>query len=108
MNVTSYSSFAEVAAAMGIKPVSRVTSDKEKLKSQQEKFIAKHKCRSCGEPMMWVKGTSVMTCTNPKCKGIKEVKKDAEGNDVVSYRVSYGILDETGTEIAGNIFNGEA
>lgn len=98
-----YSSFEELAAAFNLKPVQKVTKDKEKLELQREKFTSKHKCKACGEPMSYVPGTSVMTCTNEKCKGIKYETVDAEGNKKINYFVSYDLLDEVGTDIASNI-----
>ena len=99
-----YSSFEEVAKAWGCKPVVKKTKDENKLKSQQEKFCAKHRCKACGEPMTWIDG-SVMTCTNEKCKGIKVEREGADGNKIISYVVSYDLLDDLGTEIACNIFS---
>lgn len=100
-----YSSFEELAAAWNCKPVSKVTKDKEKLAEQQKRFVNKHKCRACGQPMTWVKGTSAMTCTNPSCKGIKLTRDNEDGTKNVTYITSYDLLDDVGTEIAGNIFS---
>lgn len=103
-----YESFQELCKDYyHMKPVTKVTKDADKLKSQQEKFVGRHKCKACGEPMTFISSTSVMTCRNPECKGIKFVRKDKDGNDVVSYIPSYDLLDENGAEIANNIF-GEA
>ena len=99
-----YSSFEEAAKAFGCRPVIKKTKDEEKLKGQQEKFCAKHRCKACGEPMKWITG-SVMSCTNEKCKGIKMEREDADGNKIVSYITSYDLLDDTGAEIAQNIFS---
>lgn len=101
----SYHSFAEVAAAMGLKPVSKVTKDQNKLNAQREKFQARHLCPACKQPMQYVEGTSVMVCKNPDCKGIK-TKKQEEGE--VIYSPAFDLLDAVGTDIAGNIFGGEA
>lgn len=100
-----YSSFEELAEAFKLKPVQKVTKDKEKLKAQQERFLTKHKCKACGEYMTYVLGTSVMTCTNEKCKGIKVDYEDVEGNKKSRYLVSYDLLDEVGTSIATNILD---
>ena len=54
--------------------------------------------------MTWVSG-SVMTCTNEKCKGIKVEREGADGQKIVSYVVSYDLLDDLGSEIAENIFS---
>jgi hypothetical protein len=99
-----YTSFEEAAKAWGCKPVVKKTKDENKLKLQQEKFCGKHKCKACGEPMTWV-GGSMMTCTNEKCKGIKVEREGADGNKIVSYVVSYDLLDDLGAEIAENIFS---
>ena len=100
-----YSSFEELAAAWKIKPVSKVTKDMKKLKEQQEKFRGKHCCKACGQPMEFIKNTSVMTCKNPNCKGIKQVRLDKEGNEIVTYFPSYDLLDGLGMEIGNNIFS---
>ena len=100
-----YTSFEELAAAWGCKPVSKVTKDMKKLKDQQEKFRGKHKCKACGEPMEFINNTSTMACKNPKCKGIKQVRLDKEGNEIVTYLPSYDLLDELGAEIGNNIFS---
>ena len=99
-----YTSFEECAKAWGCKPVIKKTKDANKLASQQEKFCARHKCKACGQPMTYVGGNQ-MTCTNEKCKGIKVEREDKEGNKIVSYVVSYELLDELGAEIANNIFS---
>ena len=99
-----YSSFEDMAVAWGVKPVSKVTKDMKKLQEQQEKFRGKHKCKACGEPMDFIQGTSAMACKNPKCKGIKQVRTDKEGNEIVTYLPSYDLLDSLGSEIASNIF----
>ena len=100
-----YSSFEELAAAWGCKPVSKVTKDMKKLKEQQDRFKERHKCRACGEPMEFINGTSTMTCKNPKCKGIKQIRLDNEGNEIVTYLPSFDLLDELGSDIANNIFS---
>ena len=99
-----YSSFEEMCNAYGCKPVIKKTKDANKLASQQEKFCARHKCKACGNPMSWVGGNQ-MACTNEKCKGIKVEREDKEGNKIVSYVVSYELLDSLGAEIANNIFS---
>lgn len=99
-----YTSFEEAAKAWGCRPVNKKTKDMKKLTEQQEKFCGKHKCKACGRPMTWVGGNQ-MTCTNDKCKGIKVEREDKEGNKIVSYIVSYELLDDLGAEIANNIFS---
>ena len=99
-----YTSFEDLAAAWGCKPVSKVTKDMKKLKEQQDNFCGKHKCKACGEPMTFVYETSAMVCKNPKCRGVKQIRTDKEGNEIVSYLPSYDLLDELGMEIGNNIF----
>ncbi len=100
-----YSSFIEVAKAFGCRPVIKKTNDEKKLAKQKEVFCGKHRCRSCGEPMSWVDGTSTMVCSNEKCRGIKQTRTDVDGNEIVAYLPSYDLLDDLGTEIANNIFS---
>ena len=100
-----YSSFEELGKAWGCRPVSKVTKDMKKLEEQKNKFRAKHKCRACGEDMEFINNTSAMACKNPKCKGIKQVRTDKEGNEIVTYLPSYDLLDELGAEIGNAIFS---
>lgn len=103
-----YESFQELCQDYyHMKPTTKTTKDPEKLKSQQEKFLGRHKCKACGELMTWIPGTSTMVCKNEKCKGIKISRTDNEGNEIISYVPSYDLLDTLGFEIAQNIF-GEA
>jgi hypothetical protein len=100
-----YFSFEEMRKAWGFDPISKKTKNEKKLKQQQENFIKKHKCKACGEPMTFINSSNAMACTNEKCRGIKVVKKDKEGNEIVIYEPSFDILDDTGAVIAQNIFN---
>lgn len=97
-----YFSFSEVAEAFGVKPKKDNTSP-EKLNKLKNDFARRHVCRSCKHPLTWI-GGSVMTCTNPECKGIKHVTKNEEGQDKVSYLTSYELLDEKGASIASRIY----
>jgi hypothetical protein len=99
-----YSSFEECAKAFGCRPVVKKTKDEKKLEEQKEKFCARHRCKACGEPMVWITG-SVMTCVNEKCKGIKIEREDSEGNKMISYITSYDLLDDLGAKIADAIFS---
>ena len=65
-----FTSLEEMRTAWGMKPVTKKTSDKKKLKEQQERFLSKHKCKACGTPMTYIHG-NVMACKNPECKGIE-------------------------------------
>lgn len=41
-----FTSLEEMRTAWGMKPVTKKTSDKKKLKEQQERFLSKHKCKA--------------------------------------------------------------
>lgn len=99
-----FTSLEEMRTAWGMKPVTKKTSDKKKLKEQQERFLSKHKCKACGTPMIYIHG-NVMACKNPECKGIEIKRKDKDGNEMVSYINSFCTLDDLGAEIASNIFS---
>ena len=98
-----YSSFQEMGKAWGCKPI---TKNEEKLKKQQEKFLAHkdNKCKACGESMTWIGGNQ-MVCMNEKCKGIKIEKEDAEGNKMITYVTSYTLLDEKLADYAQYLFS---
>ena len=66
-----YTSFDELREGFNLKPIVKRTKDEEKLKGQRQRFMDRHKCKACNQPMSYVGGT-VMTCINEKCKGIKE------------------------------------
>ena len=100
-----YSSFEECAKAWNCRPVKKKTDDEKKLAKQQEKFANSHRCKACGNPMGWVEGTSTMVCANEKCRGIKQVRTDKEGNEIVTYLPSYDLLDNKGFEICNNLFS---
>jgi hypothetical protein len=96
-----FSSFSDLAASMGIKPVQK---NKKKIEYQQDKFNKKHKCKACGQPLSFI-GGNIVACTNPKCRGIKNIKKLDDGTEIVTYLPSYELLDEIGENIANRIFN---
>ena len=100
-----YTSLEEMRAAWGLPPVVKRTRDENKLQKQREKFVNKYLCEACGNPMTYVAGTDVMTCTNEKCKGIEIKRLDKEGNEKKYYVTSYKLLNETGADIASNIFD---
>ena len=100
-----YSSFAEAAAAFGCRHVSMKTKDANKLKGQQEKFSAKHKCSACGNLMELVMDTNIFTCKNPGCKGIKHEYTNIDGEKKIRYEVAKDLLDDTSAIIANNIFS---
>ena len=99
-----YNSLEELRVAWGCKPITKRTSDSTKLQAQREAFCGRHKCRACNQPMFYV-GAGAMACQNPSCKGIKIERTLADGTKVVTYEVSYELLDTMGTEIAQNIFD---
>lgn len=99
---TRYFSLEEFASAKA-KKVEK-PNDVEKIKSQRNKFEARHKCRACSNPLTWINGTSVMTCTNPDCKGIK-VTRERNGEKITSYLTSYDLLDNIGENIANNVYS---
>lgn len=99
-----YNSLQELGAAWGCKPVTKRTKDEKKLEGQRNAFNSKHRCKSCNQPMFWIGGTSVMSCKNPDCKGIKNTRTDVDGNEIVTYLPSYDLLDSIGAEIANNLF----
>ena len=96
-----YGSFAEVAEALGYASKDLRVGTAEELKQRQEAFRAKHKCKSCGEPMVWINGTSIMVCQNPKCKGVNIKKKDGEGT---IRKPSYYTLNEGNLRAARELF----
>ena len=97
-NGDRYESFAELAESLGLKPVRRVTKDAGKLKDQQKRFLSKHVCPVCKNPMVLIPDTNIMTCTNEECKGRKS--KTSDGYDVV-----FDELDEHGAIVANVIFS---
>lgn len=100
----TYYSFEDFAVEeMGLKPLRRVTKDKQKLAAQREKFLGT--CPYCKEPLHYVYGTNIVACNNPKCKGKKVVTKDKEGNEIVSYKPFFRILQgENSSTIGTTIF----
>jgi ribosome-binding ATPase YchF (GTP1/OBG family) len=100
-----YSSFEEMRHAWGLKPVVMKTKDENKLESQKQTFVNKHRCRACGKPMVFVGNSNTMVCSNENCKGIKHTRTDSEGNEIVTYAPSYDLLDALGMEIGNNLFS---
>ena len=98
-------SFDELSAQFGLKPIRFQTKDKKKLEQQRENFSSRHLCPACGKPLKLILGTNIMTCVNHNCEGIKRERIDEEtGEKIVSYYVPSHQLDEKGMEIANNIF----
>ena len=82
-----YHSFAE---AFGIQP-----KEKQHTEKDREKFVSRHICKVCKQPMTYIYGTNVLSCTNTSCKGIKRIAKTDEG-DKVYYIPSFHTLDNDG------------
>lgn len=94
-----YTSFGELAKSMGIEK----KVNPNKLRAQQENFQKHHKCRACGEPLTYM-GGNYMYCTNEKCKGVKVIKKDAEGKEITTYEPSFDLLEDKYAGIASRLF----
>ena len=99
-----WNSFTDLAKDYGCKPVVKKTPSKNKLEKMHNRFNKRHLCKACNYPMTYLPGSNIMTCTNPKCEGIKVEKTDSCGNVTVTYLTSYDLLDDVGTEIANKIF----
>ena len=50
-------------------------------------------------------GAGAMACTNPECKGIKVERQNKEGATIITYEVSYDVLEPKYAEIAENLFD---
>ena len=100
-----FTSLEEMRTAWGMKPVTKKTSDRKKLKEQQERFLSKHKCKACGTPMTYIHG-NVMACKNPECKGIEIKREDKDGNEIAvgnTGTLSYHYTDNTGAAKTGDL-----
>ena len=76
--------------------------------SQLKKFTTRHTCQSCKQPLTWIEGTNVCSCTNPKCQGLKRIKKNVtEGEDPNYYVLSYHTLASSEEKIAESLFGGK-
>lgn len=96
------SAFEALREEFGLDPVSNRTNDKEKLAQQQENFSKKYVCPICGNSKTFIKGTNVMVCKNPECKGFEQ--KDADGN-VIGFEVPFNELSIRGEAIASTILD---
>lgn len=99
----SYHSFEEYAEKeWKMKPIKKVTRDKQKLESQREKFLGT--CPFCKQQLRYVEGTNVLVCQNENCKGKKISSNGGEDGENSEYRPYFRILSEKGSMIAENIF----
>lgn len=73
----------------------------------RERFEKRHTCVVCHQPLSWVKGTNIMSCRNPDCKGKKIEKTLSDGTVKIDYKPYFHILDIKGTEIAEKLYNEE-
>lgn len=102
-----YTSFEEMALALGRKPITRQEKDADKLEKERESFCKKTKsiCSACKKPMTYIGGNQ-MVCTNLDCKGIKHERTDATTKEVrVWYTPSYQLLSKRDSRRANNIFS---
>lgn len=94
----TYYSFNEIGQELfGLKPIRKVTKDKQKLAAQREKFLGT--CPYCKQPLEYIYGTNVLACNNEDCKGKKVTINDEE-----IYRPYYKILSDKGGIIGETIF----
>lgn len=103
MNINRYTSFAEAAIAMGYEPIK---SNKGVPNKRRDEFLKKHTCPVCKEPMTWVSETLVMSCKNPKCKGMVIKTKNEDGTITKSKRPSYHMLSKRDFKTAEILFGG--
>lgn len=98
-----YTSLEDLRKGFGLKPVRKKTTDANKLKDQQERFVGK--CKVCGEKLTWVEGTNVLACKNENCKGIRMSSINEDGEEKVWYIPVVRRLDEDGLRIAERLFS---
>ena len=96
-------SFEDIARKFGCKPFIKRTGNAEKLAKQQKNFYKRHICKACNQPLTWIEGTNIMSCTNPECKGIEKSYEDDTGVKKTGYELSYQSLSEKEEDIANNI-----
>ncbi len=97
-----YTSLEELRTAFKLAPVSKKTKDADKLKAQREKFLGT--CKICKQPLSWIENTNVCACKNPSCNGVKMTSKNEDGTERAWFIPITKTLDETGFEIAMNLF----
>ena len=100
-----FHSFDELGQEVfNMKPYRRATNDKQKLASQQEKFLGT--CPYCKQPLKYVYGTNVLSCANEKCRGKKVTRINEAGEEYVTYKPYFKMLSDKGLEIGTTIFEG--
>ena len=99
----SYNSFKDIAKDIGLKPFTRKTSDKNKLESQQKKFLGT--CPYCHQMLTYIKDTNVLVCNNENCKGKKKEYYNKAGEKVVTYEPYSKLLLGKSAAIADTLFN---
>lgn len=103
--VKTLTSFEELRAEFGLKPISWQTKDQEKLNAQRARFSSRHLCPVCKQPLVFVENTNIMVCRNDECKGFtREIIDEETGEKEVISHVPFHTLDEKGATIANNIF----
>ena len=96
-----YTSLEDLRAGWNLKPIKKKTTDEEKLKEQQEKFVGT--CPYCKTMLSYV-GGNIIVCKNEACKGRKIERENEDGTKDVVYRPFFKMLDEKGEEIASRLF----
>lgn len=99
----TYHSFKDIAKDIGLKPFTRKTNDKSKLKSQQKKFLGT--CPYCHQVLTYVENTNVLVCNNEECKGKKKEFYNKAGEQVVAYDPYTKLLYGKSAAIADTLFN---
>ena len=97
-----YYSFDEIGQELfGLKPLRRVTKDKQRLETQREKFVGT--CPYCKELLRYVYGTNIVVCNNKDCKGKKITIRDGEGTEKTEYMSYCRILQGDNSSTIGSI-----
>lgn len=77
--VTVYESFGEL-------PNVTKRRKKQSTDKQREKFLGV--CKTCKQPMVYIKGTNIIVCNNQNCQGYKN-----KNNKDDKYRPMYRIIN---------------
>lgn len=102
LNTYTPSAFEAIRKEFGLGPKNVRTTDETRLKKQQERFLQKQTCPVCGGTKTFIKGTNVMVCKNPECKGFPV--KDKDGN-IVDYKITFTELNTKSEAIASAILD---